>query len=173
MADIIFDQTPFASGDLDASDPVAIANLQVTNYVAQENSQRKARYLTKYASYVSNMASGQPIPESRRVAPVPEMAQTLSAPDVQGYIRAVESNIPVVPQQQDVFYHGITIAEQNAAKAPDVTDIGKQFAPGWFQAGPNDTRPGGFKVTIPGPDGNMITLQKLTTPWGNKYEQVG
>lgn len=173
MAEIIFDQTPFASGTLDASDPVGVANLQVTNLVAQENSQRKARYLTAYANYVTNMSSGQVIPLARRAAPIPEMAQIVSDPDKDGYVRALESKTPVVAQGEDVFYHGITRAEQIAALQPDVTDVGIEFATGEFQAGPLDTRATGYKFTLTRPDGTVITLQKMRTPFGARYEQVG
>lgn len=170
--EIIFDQTPFASGGLDASDPVGVANLQVTNFVAQENSQRRARYFSKYASYVTNMGSGQPIPEDRRVAPVPEMAQGISDPDKDGFVRAVETATPIVPQQPDVFYHGITIAEQNAAKAPGVTDIGHATGnAGVWSVGPNDTQKVGFQVTVPTTP--PITLEKRAWgPFGYFYEKV-
>ncbi len=168
---VIFDQTPFSGGQLGASDPVGVANLQVTNLVAQENSQRKARYLSKYANYATNMASGEPIPAAQRVAPVPEMAQGLSDPDAQGFISAVETSTPVTPQLDDVFYHGITIAQQNAAKAPNVFELGgKTGNAGWFQVGTADTMPAGFEKTVPGPDGALMTVKKVCTPWGCSYE---
>ncbi len=171
--EIIFDQTPFGSDALGPSDPVGVENLQTTNYVAQENSQRKARYLSRYASYLTNMASGQPIPPERRVAPVPEMAQLVSDPDKNGFVHAVESKTPITTQLPDVFYHGITIAEVRAALAPNVTDIGHATGnPGVFSAGPNDTQPVGFRITIPTEP--PITLVKHAWgPFGYIYEQVG
>ncbi len=175
MAEIIFDQTRFGDDGafLNDSDPVGVANLQTTNLVAQENSQRKARYLTAYASYVTNMSSGQPIPPQRRIAPVPEMAQLISQPDAKGFVHAVESTTPIVPQQPDVFYHGITVAEQRAALAPNVTDIGHETGnKGVFSAGPNDTQPVGFKITIP-TDPPITLVKHAWGPFGYIYEQVG
>jgi|GEM_PF-4951674 len=77
---------------------------------------------------------------------------------------------PVISTIEILKGNNALVGKQNAT--PDVTDIGIEFSPGWFNVGPTDSRPNGFEVTLPGPKGNIITLRKMIVPWGGKYEQV-
>ncbi len=137
------------------------------------NAALKIKFDTDVNNWHLNMLSGQPIPEDRRKPPVPPMKWELGKPDRDGYEWPVQGNTPIAPVPEAVFYHGITRAQQVAELQADVTDIGIEFADGEFQSGPLDTRPTGYRVKLTKPDGTVITLQKMRTPFGARYEQVG
>lgn len=119
-----------------------------------------------------NMLSGQPMSEDRRKPPVPPMKWELAPPDKDGYVWPQQGNTPIAAVPDAVFYHGITVAEQRGALTPGVTDIGHLTGnAGVYSAGPNDTQPVGFKITIP-TDPPMTLVKHAWGPFGYIYEQM-
>lgn len=141
--------------------------------ISSLNAALKYKFYTDVTNWHINMMSGQSLPPERQLPPVPPMAWELAPPDKDGYEFPQIGTTPIAPVPEAVFYHGITIAQQNAAKPPNVFELGHATGnPGWWSVGFDDTMQIGFKKSFPGPDGNMITVQKVGFPFGNKYEQI-
>ncbi len=117
-----------------------------TAEVAFLNADLKARYLSAFADYTTNMTSGEFIPEDRRVPPKPPYAWELAPPDANGMVWYQIGTTPVTDQPPTPSYNAGN-APPNAV--PNMMLIGnREGNTKWFQALPGDTFPNG-QVTPP------------------------
>lgn len=137
------------------------------------------RYNRAYADYVTNMRSGNHIPDEQRQPPKPPMAWELAPPDAEGYVWYQQSaTTPVCPAGPLV-----TPNSDYAMPLPIAHHIGMNWnsrpdgpAKGSFvTATKDDGMPGGF-VTPPTSDPNFPgepphTYMRLTTAVGPGWYQ--
>ena len=142
--------------------------------VARRNGDAIFLYHGKYSDYVANMQSGEDVPADRRIPPTPPMAWELAPADANGYIWPQVGTTPVCPAGPAVpcNFDNQPTGHNAPAGAPVVFSIGVSATPGWYSA-PGDNEPAGFQKTLPGPNGSMMTVVKVVTPWGGLYEVVG
>ncbi len=162
-------------GSATDSETAKFNQLQASMWAVQQNNANdQFIYDGKIRNYNLNLDSGQ-----QRVTPPPPVAPfkwVLAAPDANGYVFYERSKTERLTSPIPV----LTFNPADPPKLdlqPDVTDIGTAIPgdgnKGWYYVGRFDTRPVGFTVTMPGPDGNPVKFQKWGSPWGYKYEVVG
>lgn len=137
---------------------------------AWRNWDLKARYLSRFADYVTNMTSGHTLPPEQQVPPPVPFAFAVHF-DGTGMAFVDLGSAPVCEMPPMPYY-----AAGNKVPTPTgeaVFDMGpaEPSLAGWFKVGPDDTEPTGFTKKIPGPNGPMI-VKKVKIPFGAYYEMV-
>ena len=131
-----------------------------TAMVAKLNADLKARYLSAFADYVTNMESGEVIPAARQVPPKPPNAWELAPADANGFVFYQIGTTPVCDMPPLPFY---AAGNQPPVKVPNTIDVGNLITGKWYTVAADDTFPVGM-TTPPQADGH--TYEKFGAPVG-------
>ncbi len=171
--------TPTPTG----SDPTSLQAAQANQLASSEyqiaflNKDLQTRFEAAWDTYKQGIETHMYLPPERRTPPAVPKAWVLSAPNEYGFQFYGLGTQPVVPAPSALTYVGPDTPDGPSpltpVLTPNTTDVGPpENVPGWYHVGPQDTRPTGFVVQVPGPNG-LLKLQKVGTPWGSYYEVIG